>query len=613
MALQLKEPETSTPLADYVYQKLGQGAPSRRSMIKYGLAGLLIGGGILSENIRHAYGSHGSPTDILDDAISSESASLEQFVELENIAEASVIAPVAGRVKIFRSSADDLLKGKNPDDSIFIIEPSAFGAFLNVAQNWTEPQTYITSSTTEPNAFIIQDDDSGFDTLIFGSAGFITIRHTDLDASSSNRINTVVASNELITALEIKRTNPGGFTGHTILAIGPNTPDSDTPESFIALLGAFDPDTSTNLEYLKIGATNPAIASDREFTIGPQIDGSGVLRPFIIVMGSDEMIEFRSSLTMDFKSRNCINVGDSGNDFGSTNNLVSTTYSGDIIMSSADIDMVTNSLVSGANSIITFGATTMNFNSRAVSNLFLGNALNANQQDIVKANLITFTNAEDSRLLTGAKQLLVQTHDAGTSLRTRMIFLGNGAVGTVGIIMNEYLRAQAVSAPTPSGNEALFYGLDVAGTTEAFAEDEAGNAVQLTSHNFQGYTIDPNHPYPWSYYAKNEFLGVELWADIAGMLKAFEQMTGKKFLYTRTFAKRSWGEYQNQTKEQVEEQKRDESEQPHIQQELKIPIEVSKLEAVEQETIEKRELLTTPIYDDDGNVIGEEPIMIEFS
>jgi len=146
MAQQLKEPESSTPLADYIYQKLGKGAPSRRSMIKYGLAGLLIGGGMLSENIRHAYGSHASITDILDDEISSPFGSFQEFMELENIAEASVIAPVAGRGKIFRSSADDLIKVKNPDNSIAILSPSPFGAFLNVVQTFTERQTFSQDS-----------------------------------------------------------------------------------------------------------------------------------------------------------------------------------------------------------------------------------------------------------------------------------------------------------------------------------------------------------------------------------------------------------------------------------------------------------------------------------
>ena len=85
--------------------------------------------------------------------------------------------------------------------------------------------------------------------------------------------------------------------------------------------------------------------------------------------------------------------------------------------------------------------------------------------------------------------------------------------------------------PTMAANTAGFYGKDVAGTVEAFAVDEAGNAAQLTPHNFTLFTPNPSFEYPWSYYAKNKYIGREINVDLFGMIRAVENLTGEQFIY----------------------------------------------------------------------------------
>lgn len=549
MAQQLKEPETSTPLADYVYQKLGKGAPSRRSIIKYGLAGLLIGGGILSENIRHAYASHGSPTDILDDAISSESASLEQFVELENIGEASVIAPVAGRVKIFRSSADDLLKGKNPDDSIFNLEPSGSEAFLNVAQDWTAIQTFTLETNFE----------------------------ADIDMDGNNIFNVDQIRGQTTNRLKLQARREDDDIA--FLLTTPNVTPTFTETTRLTITGRL--------------ATAVAIWT----------------------------------------------------------NIVHSGF-----VAGGDIDMVTNSLVSGANSIITFGATTMNFNSRAVSNLVLGNPMNANSQDIERVNLITFNSAQDVRLLSLAtKRLDIQTHNAGITLTTRMTILGNASVvdidiinadldlnsnllksailgtdlngggfdiiqfrdlykqsgvagnfqllardgktlniftdnasdadtlrmtffegsdqGSAGVNMHEPMTMKNVTStpPTPVDGSIVF-AQDVSSSSELFGKDEAGNEVQLTSHNFTLFNPSLVLEYPWSFYAKNVFLGKEIGVDIGQAMLDLQGLTGKKYMHMKSFQPTLWSDHQLTVKTKFDQEKKDALVQKELEKEKEVQI-----------------------------------------
>lgn len=92
-------------------------------MLKGGLFAALFGG--LGYGIGQAEAAHIPVTDVTDSNIDVPTISVDDFVELEDIAAASVTAPAAGFARVFRDSADQLIKRKNPDDSIQSLESAA--------------------------------------------------------------------------------------------------------------------------------------------------------------------------------------------------------------------------------------------------------------------------------------------------------------------------------------------------------------------------------------------------------------------------------------------------------------------------------------------------------
>jgi hypothetical protein len=136
------------------------------------------------------------------------------------------------------------------------------------------------------------------------------------------------------------------------------------------------------------------------------------------------------------------------------------------------------------------------------------------------------TSRSEKARITGGGDLLLGTTTAPTA--------NSGKVLTVG---------DNTADPTMGSNTAGFYGKDVGGTVEAFAVDEAGNAAQLTPHNFDG----PVQPIPgtlhWSQYHQNSYLGVRKWYDIERALLALEALTGEQFIYTEPLPvreRRNW-------------------------------------------------------------------------
>lgn len=132
-----------------------------------------------------------------------------------------------------------------------------------------------------------------------------------------------------------------------------------------------------------------------------------------------------------------------------------------------------------------------------------------------------------------------------TSMNNKAVVAGNLAIGnnppapTVG---GTYVVVcgDNVGDPTMDTNTAGFYGKDVGGTVEAFAIDEADNAAQLTPHNFSLFTPDKDAEYPWSYYARNRYLGKEINVDMWGVVKAVEELVNKQFIYLNDIEKINW-------------------------------------------------------------------------
>lgn len=62
-------------------------------------------------------------------------------------------------------------------------------------------------------------------------------------------------------------------------------------------------------------------------------------------------------------------------------------------------------------------------------------------------------------------------------------------------------------------------------------EIQVTETAQLTPHTFELFDPDPDEKYPWSYYAENKALGVRINVDMAGAIRAIEEVTGKKFIH----------------------------------------------------------------------------------
>jgi hypothetical protein len=131
------------------------------------------------------------------------------------------------------------------------------------------------------------------------------------------------------------------------------------------------------------------------------------------------------------------------------------------------------------------------------------------------------------------------------------------SAGSKGLIFGEGTALSGMGT-----NTAGLYADDVAGTVEMFAIDEAGNNPQLTPHNFELFdppTLDAAHPvteYPWSYSARNAYLGIEIGVDMARLVVAVEKLTGEKLAHVRPIPKRSWTDDQQRNVAFAQEQMR---------------------------------------------------------
>ena len=112
----------------------------------------------------------------------------------------------------------------------------------------------------------------------------------------------------------------------------------------------------------------------------------------------------------------------------------------------------------------------------------------------------------------------------------------------------------ATTTPTLGANTAAMFARDVSGTTELFSMDEAGSETQQTPHNFDQFTPDANEKFPWSYYACNRYLGTCINVDMAGAIRAIEQLSGEQFIYYEDLPENevlSWAERPTQVEVEV--------------------------------------------------------------
>ena len=141
-------------------------------------------------------------------------------------------------------------------------------------------------------------------------------------------------------------------------------------------------------------------------------------------------------------------------------------------------------------------------------------------------------------------RLIFQTTATGAALVERMrldsvgnVVVGNNpgspSAGTLGLFFGDGTVPSSLAS-----NTAGLYANDVGGTVEMFAIDEAGNSAQLTPHNFELFEPDDADAYPWSYFSRNDYLGVEIGVDFARLVRLIQRQSGQKLIHTRPTAVR---------------------------------------------------------------------------
>jgi hypothetical protein len=122
--------------------------------------------------------------------------------------------------------------------------------------------------------------------------------------------------------------------------------------------------------------------------------------------------------------------------------------------------------------------------------------------------------------------------------------LGTDAFGTSAV---NVLSIKNGTAPTSSPADMIqLYAEDVSSSSELKVRDEAGNVTTLSPHNFTLFQPDKSYVLPWSYYSRNDYVGKEINVDMYGVVKAVEELSGKKFMYIRDIPKSDWAANQEE-------------------------------------------------------------------
>ena len=134
---------------------------------------------------------------------------------------------------------------------------------------------------------------------------------------------------------------------------------------------------------------------------------------------------------------------------------------------------------------------------------------------------------------------------------------------------------------------------DVSNSAELFVMDEAGNKTQLSPHptDFLDTLPIADRPFPWAYRSENEYLGKRISVDLAGLVAAVEQLTGKKFMFIEDIPQRSWDADQ-----EAQRLAREKEIQNALQQvaELEQKIVAEENEDKKQELVKQKEAIVIP-------------------
>ena len=120
--------------------------------------------------------------------------------------------------------------------------------------------------------------------------------------------------------------------------------------------------------------------------------------------------------------------------------------------------------------------------------------------------------------------------DAGA----RNYFAGNVGIGDATGPSTGTMTLTFGDGTAPSSmasNTAGCYGNNLVTTVEVYCLDEGGSATLQTPHDLTLFTPDPAITDPWTYASTQQYLGIKTVVDMAGLVKAVEQLTGRQFVY----------------------------------------------------------------------------------
>lgn len=154
-----------------------------------------------------------------------------------------------------------------------------------------------------------------------------------------------------------------------------------------------------------------------------------------------------------------------------------------------------------------------------------------------------------------SQEIYFQVSEGGvTSARVvgRLDQQGNWIVGDAVAASNSQGNFHLCNGTPPSSSMTdgvILYAENVAASSELKVRDEAGNVTTLSPHNFTLFQPDIREPIPWSYYSRNTFLGKEINVDMAAVVRAVEELTGKTFIHVRDLPeseRQQWQDAQQQ-------------------------------------------------------------------
>ena len=169
------------------------------------------------------------------------------------------------------------------------------------------------------------------------------------------------------------------------------------------------------------------------------------------------------------------------------------------------------------------------------------------------------------------------------------------------------VMAQASSLPTGFGSNTIgMVGVDVAGTTEAYLCDEAGNCAIQTPHdsNFLN-NASSSYWYPWVYSSENPYIGRGVNVDMEGVIREVERLSGKQLLYNYTIPKLSWTELENGREREENNKSRNIAVEAYLRNasETEVPMQQAFEDTVETKTVQTDKIVgNTTEYTYDENM-----------